>query len=429
LYYLDTESWLGLGLSLLCLALLVLFWMAEVSLANTSIGRIKRQAESGQKKAQVIDKFLSEPTSIFTAIIVVKSVILVGCIVAAAIFVASTFGSSWVTVIVAVVVGFVVIALLQCVAREVALKNPNKLALSMAMALSVITTVFSPVSSLLSLLAKAVSKLFVAKLDREIDEDESDEMRLLVDVNHEEVNLEADEKEMIRGVVGLDETLAREIMIPRIDVVAANKDSSIKEIIEVIVSTGYSRIPIYEETIDNIVGLVYAKDLLPILEQGKITKSVVEIARTPHFIPESKKVDELLHEFQQSKVHVAIVVDEYGGTAGLVTIEDLLEEIVGEIEDEYDAEEPKIDCISDVEAIMNARVSVDELKDIFGVDIEGEDYDTVGGFVFSRLGRIPSVGDVITVDGISIEILSTVGRRVKEVKITKIESNQAEETE
>jgi CBS domain containing-hemolysin-like protein len=403
--------------------------MAEVSLANTSIGRIKRQAESGQKKAQVIDKFLSEPTSIFTAIIVVKSVILVGCIVAAAIFVASTFGSSWVTVIVAVVVGFVVIALLQCVAREVALKNPNKLALSMAMALSVITTVFSPVSSLLSLLAKAVSKLFVAKLDREIDEDESDEMRLLVDVNHEEVNLEADEKEMIRGVVGLDETLAREIMIPRIDVVAANKDSSIKEIIEVIVSTGYSRIPIYEETIDNIVGLVYAKDLLPILEQGKITKSVVEIARTPHFIPESKKVDELLHEFQQSKVHVAIVVDEYGGTAGLVTIEDLLEEIVGEIEDEYDAEEPKIDCISDVEAIMNARVSVDELKDIFGVDIEGEDYDTVGGFVFSRLGRIPSVGDVITVDGISIEILSTVGRRVKEVKITKIESNQAEETE
>jgi len=426
---LDTESWLGLGLSLLCLALLVLFWMAEVSLANTSIGRIKRQAESGQKKAQVIDKFLSEPTSIFTAIIVVKSVILVGCIVAAAIFVASTFGSSWVTVIVAVVVGFVVIALLQCVAREVALKNPNKLALSMAMALSVITTVFSPVSSLLSLLAKAVSKLFVAKLDREIDEDESDEMRLLVDVNHEEVNLEADEKEMIRGVVGLDETLAREIMIPRIDVVAANKDSSIKEIIEVIVSTGYSRIPIYEETIDNIVGLVYAKDLLPILEQGKITKSVVEIARTPHFIPESKKVDELLHEFQQSKVHVAIVVDEYGGTAGLVTIEDLLEEIVGEIEDEYDAEEPKIDCISDVEAIMNARVSVDELKDIFGVDIEGEDYDTVGGFVFSRLGRIPSVGDVITVDGISIEILSTVGRRVKEVKITKIESNQAEETE
>ena len=425
----DTESWLGLGLSLLCLALLVLFWMAEVSLANTSIGRIKRQAESGQKKAQVIDKFLSEPTSIFTAIIVVKSVILVGCIVAAAIFVASTFGSSWVTVIVAVVVGFVVIALLQCVAREVALKNPNKLALSMAMALSVITTVFSPVSSLLSLLAKAVSKLFVAKLDREIDEDESDEMRLLVDVNHEEVNLEADEKEMIRGVVGLDETLAREIMIPRIDVVAANKDSSIKEIIEVIVSTGYSRIPIYEETIDNIVGLVYAKDLLPILEQGKITKSVVEIARTPHFIPESKKVDELLHEFQQSKVHVAIVVDEYGGTAGLVTIEDLLEEIVGEIEDEYDAEEPKIDCISDVEAIMNARVSVDELKDIFGVDIEGEDYDTVGGFVFSRLGRIPSVGDVITVDGISIEILSTVGRRVKEVKITKLESNQAEETE
>jgi len=278
-------------------------------------------------------------------------------------------------------------------------------------------------------LARAVSRLFGTKLDREVDENESDEMRLLVDVNHDEVSLEADEKEMIRGVVGLDETLAREIMIPRIDVIAASKESSIKEIIEIIVSTGYSRIPIYEETIDNIVGLVYAKDLLPILEKGKITGSITKIARSPHFIPESKKVDELLHEFQQSKVHVAIVVDEYGGTAGLVTIEDLLEEIVGEIEDEYDAEEPKIERISDVEAVMNARVSVDELKDSFGIDIEGEDYDTIGGFVFSQLGRIPNIGDVIKVDGMQIEVLSTVGRRVKEVKITRIADIQTEEAE
>jgi len=403
--------------------------MAEVSLANTSRGRIKRQAENGQKKAQVLDKLLSESTDIFSTLIVAKSVFFVGFIVSAAVFVVSSHGLSWADVVVAAVVGFVTVALLQSIARAIALKNPDKIALRMAGVLSVTTTTLAPVSGLLLFLARAVSRLFGTKLDREVDENESDEMRLLVDVNHDEVSLEADEKEMIRGVVGLDETLAREIMIPRIDVIAASKESSIKEIIEIIVSTGYSRIPIYEETIDNIVGLVYAKDLLPILEKGKITGSITKIARSPHFIPESKKVDELLHEFQQSKVHVAIVVDEYGGTAGLVTIEDLLEEIVGEIEDEYDAEEPKIERISDVEAVMNARVSVDELKDSFGIDIEGEDYDTIGGFVFSQLGRIPNIGDVIKVDGMQIEVLSTVGRRVKEVKITRIADIQTEEAE
>jgi len=159
----------------------------------------------------------------------------------------------------------------------------------------------------------------------------------------------------------------------------------------------------------------------------RVVKTVAEIARAPHFIPESKKVDELLHEFQQSKVHMAIVVDEYGGTAGLVTIEDLLEEIVGEIEDEYDAEEPKVERISDTEAVMNAKVSIDDFTELFGLDIEEEDFDTVGGFVFSRLGRIPNVGDIIEVDGIKIEILSTVGQRVKEVRVTKIVSNQSEE--
>jgi putative hemolysin len=165
------------------------------------------------------------------------------------------------------------------------------------------------------------------------------------------------------------------------------------------------------------------------LAAGKVVKTVAEIARVPHFIPESKKVDELLHEFQLSKVHMAIVVDEYGGTAGLVTIEDLLEEIVGEIEDEYDAEEPKVERISDTEAIMNAKVSTDDFKEMFGVDVEEEDFDTVGGFVFSRLGRIPNVGDIIEVDGIKIEILSTVGQRVKEVRVTKVVSNQSEEIE
>jgi len=420
---LDTEGGLGLGLSLLCLALLVLFWVAEVSITNASRGRIKRQAENGDKKAQVIDKLLGESTNLFSTLIVALSVVFVGFIVSAAVFVIRVYGSNWVAALVAAIVGFVVIALLRSVSRQIALKNPERIAVGLASVLSVTSTAFAPISGLLSFMAGSIARLVRTK-DKEPDEEDVDEMRLLVDENHEEVDLEEDEKEMIRAVVGLDETMTREIMVPRIDVIAANKDSSIAEIIDVIVTHGYTRVPIYEDTIDNIIGVVYAKDLLPVLGKGEVEKPITEIARVPHFVPESKKVDDLLHEFQQSKVHMAIVVDEYGGTAGLVTIEDLLEEIVGEIEDEYDAEEPKVERISDTEAIMNAKVSIDDFKDIFGVDIEGEDFDTVGGFVFSRLGRIPSVGDIIEVDGIKIEILSTVGQRVKEVRVTKTVNNQ-----
>ena len=424
----DTESWLGLGLSLLCLALLVLFWMAEVSITSASRGRIKRQAENGDKKARVLDKLLGESTSLFSTLIVALSVIFVGFVASAAVFVISVYGSNWAAALIAAIVGFVIIALLREISRQITLKNPEKIAVGLAGVLSFTSTAFAPLSALLSLASRAVSRLVRTK-DKEMGEEEVDEMRLLVDENHEEVNLEEDEKEMIRAVVGLDETMTREIMVPRIDVIAANKDSSIAEIIEIIVAHGYTRVPIYEDTIDNIVGVVYAKDLLPILGKGEVEKPITEIARLPHFVPESKKVDALLHEFQQSKVHMAIVVDEYGGTAGLVTIEDLLEEIVGEIEDEYDAEEPKIERISETEAVMNAKVSIDEFEDIFGIHVEGEDFDTVGGFVFSRLGRIPNVGDIIEEDGIRIEILSTVGQRVKEVKVTKVVINRSEESE
>jgi len=424
---LDTEGWLGLSLSLFCLVVLFLLWITEYSVTNLSKGKIKRQAENGSRKAQILDKLLGESTNLYSTLIVAISVVLIGFIASAAVFVLNAYGSNWTIALVASIVGFILIALLQGIARQIALKNPERIAIALAAVASFTSIALAPLSGFLSFVSGSVARLIPSR-EKEPDADELDEMRLLVDENNEEVDLEQDEKEMIRAVVALDETMAREIMVPRIDVVAANKDSSVAEIIELIVEHGYTRVPIYDDSIDNIVGVIYAKDLLPILAGGKEVKSLEEVARVPSFIPESKKVDELLHDFQQSKVHMAIVVDEYGGTAGLVTIEDLLEEIVGEIEDEYDAEEPKVERISRNEAVMNARVSIDEFKDLFGLDVAEEDFDTVGGFVFSRLGRIPNVGDVVEVDGIKIEILSTVGQRVKDVRVTRMAVADKEET-
>jgi CBS domain containing-hemolysin-like protein len=209
-------------------------------------------------------------------------------------------------------------------------------------------------------------------------------------------------------------------MVPRIDIEALDVSETIDDAMRLIVDKGFSRIPLYDDTIDNVVGIVYAKDLLRCVTEGR-RPSLKEVARPPYFIPESKRVDELLDELRQSKVHIAIVVDEYGGTAGLVTIEDLLEEIVGEIQDEYDREEAPIERINETEAILDARVGIETLTELFGFETDDQqDYDTVGGFVYHKLGKVPVAGDEVRVDGLTLRVLSVIGRRIKKVRARKL---------
>ncbi len=279
----------------------------------------------------------------------------------------------------------------------------------------------------LTLLLRGLTKLIVP-LDRRLSDSGAsaaeEEIRMLVDAAEEDGSLEEDEREMIHGIVEMGDRTAKEIMVPRVDVVAVEASESLREVLDRIRTRGHSRIPIYEQTIDNIVGIVYAKDLLSHMELGSLEDSARTLGRTPHFIPESKKIDELLHEMQQNKVHMAIVVDEYGGTAGLVTIEDLLEEIVGEIQDEYDVEEKTIERLSDEEAIFDARVAIHDVNETLAVALGDGEYDTIGGLVYDRLGKIPVVGDKIDLEGISITVLSTAGKRIKKVKM-RVEAETA----
>ena len=240
-----------------------------------------------------------------------------------------------------------------------------------------------------------------------------------VDEEGQAQSLEEDETQMVRSILELDKTLAREIMVPRIDIVALDATSSVTELVRTVIDAGVSRIPIYENTIDNVIGVVYAKDVLRYWGQAGDGLSLKQIARSPHFIPETKRVDELLQEFRKKRVHMAIVVDEYGGVAGLVSLEDLMEEIVGEIEDEFDIGAPQIETVSPSEVIMDAAVSIDDLNEALSLDIQGEDFDTVGGFIFDRLGKIPIPGDEIREDGFLVSVLTTTGRRIRKVKITK----------
>lgn len=215
-------------------------------------------------------------------------------------------------------------------------------------------------------------------------------------------------------------------MVPRIDMAVADIEDRIEEVATIVTERGFSRVPVFRENIDDIVGILYAKELLRAMTNGGRDRLLAEILREPFFIPESKRLDELLQEMQSRRIHMAIVVDEYGGTAGLVTIEDLLEEIVGEIEDEYDVARPAMEVISEDEVVLDAGTTTDVLKDLFDYEIESEDFDTVGGFVIHRLGRLPSVGDEVEVDGLNLRVLSMSGRRIRRLRVAKVREREPE---
>jgi CBS domain containing-hemolysin-like protein len=248
-------------------------------------------------------------------------------------------------------------------------------------------------------------------------------LRTLVDAGEEGGAIEATEKEMIVSIFELHDTVVGEIMVPRPDMVAIPVTASLSEALNVILQAGYSRIPVYEGTIDHIVGVLYAKDLLRLLRDGIREASLRELLRPPYFVPEGKRIVDLLREMQQRRVHMAIVVDEYGGVAGLVTIEDILEEIVGEIQDEFDrSEEPLVLPLDERTYLFDGRVDLEEAERVLGVSLPSEGADTLAGYVYERLGRIPAAGEVFTDQGLEFRVEEVLGRRIRKLRVRRLET-------
>ncbi len=310
----------------------------------------------------------------------------------------------------------------ELVPKQIGLAHAERVAMSTRQFIDVLGVVFGPLVGFLTWTTRRISRLFGADvaLDERIS---AEELRLIIEQGGEQGILEAEEEQMIHAIIELGDQRIHEVMVPRIAMVALPVDATMERAIDTVIEEGHSRIPVYEETIDEIVGILYAKDLLPFLRDPNGQRPPIRsLLRPPVFVPESMSVDDLLHEFQRRKVHIATVLDEYGGTAGLVTIEDLLEEIVGEIQDEYDEEEPMIVKISDDEARIDGRADVDDLGELFGVDLGLEDedeYDTVGGLIYHRIGGVPKPGDQVKVDGLTLTVESTDGRRVSKVLVVR----------
>lgn len=246
-----------------------------------------------------------------------------------------------------------------------------------------------------------------------------DELAPLIGVEATTGPIEATERAMIQGVLDLEELTVREIMVPRVDMVAVEIDTPVDELVATIVGAGHSRIPVFRESIDQIVGVLYVKDLIPYVPKEPAAIPLGKLLRRPLVVPESKRVDILLREMRRSRTHIAIVADEYGGTAGLVTIEDVIEEIVGEIVDEYDQEEPLVEPIDDRSLRVDAKMLIDEVNELLDVRLPHEEWDTVGGLVFGLTGRIPVAGEVVRFDSLEFRTERVTGRRIQKVVITK----------
>ena len=251
-----------------------------------------------------------------------------------------------------------------------------------------------------------------------------EEIKTLVDAGEESGMLEEDEKEMIYSIFEFGETLAREVMVSRVDIVALDAETLLMDAMDVIIKHNHSRVPVYQNNIDNVIGILYAKDLLKVLrEKGREAANQIklsDIVRPAAFTPESKKVDELLEDMQKRRIHMAIVIDEYGGTAGLVTIEDILEEIVGEIQDEYDqAEEALIQSVGENEWLIDARANLSDINDLLKCNIPIDESDTLGGFIYESLGKVPLPGDEVQHEDLLLKVVNVAGRRIGKIRVTR----------
>jgi putative hemolysin len=404
--------------------------MARSALVNVRKARLRQLIEEGVGSARTAERLAEDASRLLatTQLGMMLTSFFGGAVVAVvsapplADVMPSWLGAAGYPIAFVIVVFAAAMAMLifaELVPETIALQYSERLALWLARPLALIAVLAMPVVHLLVWVSNAISRLFGAPPQRGISIVTEEEIKTLVDAGEEEGVIQEEEKEMIYSIFELGDTLAREVMVPRIDVVALEVSTPMLEALDTIMEAGHSRIPVYRETIDYVEGVLYAKDLLPYLRQGRTDIPLKKILREAYFIPETKRASDLLPDLQQRRVHMAVVVDEYGGMAGLVTIEDLLEEIVGEIQDEYDTEEPFVEFVSETEYVFDARVDLDDLNRLMDIGLPTDDSDTLGGFIYTELGKVPVIGDRVAFEDINFTVESVAGRRIKKVRVKK----------
>jgi len=428
---LDTDS----SMLIFLVALLVLsaiFSSAETAFLSINKIRLRNLQEDGDKKADLVLDLLENQNRLISTLLVGNNIVNISSSALATKMATDYFGDAGVGIATGIMT-LLVLVFGEVVPKNLAAAHAEGWAMFIAPFMKVMSVILTPVVVLLTKLSDTVVRF--SKKNKEEDQTiTEDEFKILVNVGQEEGVFDESETEMINSIMEFDETYVKAIMVPRIDIVAVDVEDSINEALRLIIDGGHSRIPAYEDSIDNIVGILYAKDIFEHLDADFNELKVKALIRDAYYIPETKKVSDLLNELRLKKVHMAIILDEYGGTNGLVTIEDLIEEIIGDIQDEYDVEEDLIVMHSDNQLMADARAPIGDVEEAFDVELDEEiledsEADTIGGLAFEHLGGIPEVDDEVTVGRFLIRIVNVSGRRITKVEVTLLPPEEDEDEE
>jgi CBS domain containing-hemolysin-like protein len=415
---------------LLAAAVTLILLAASCATASDALLRVSRAGAKELARAPATAKtplqaVLSEVPRYLSVLLLARVAAQVSAIVLVAFVFLRWIGSDWraflVTAVIMTIVIYVADGLLP---RAIGRRSPVRVASAAAAVLRPVIGLLGPLPALLA----GGGLLSRPGAGRDGSSGSEEDLRGLVDLLEQRQVIQPDERAMIHSVFELGDTIVREVMVPRTDMVFVERDKTLRQALSLALRSGFSRIPVVGENLDDVVGIAYLKDIVTRSyehREGESVEKVSSIMRPATFVPESKPIDELLREMQARQIHLAIVIDEYGGTAGLVTIEDILEEIVGEIADEYDKEEPPVEWLGEDRARVTARLPVEELAELFGVVIEAEDVETVGGLLAQQLGRVPIAGSVATVAGLRLTAESLAGRRNRIGTVTVERTEQA----
>ena len=419
-------------LILLLIAANGFFAISEIALVAARKSKIRQLAEAGDKKAQVAQRLQEDP-NLFLATVQI-GITLVGTLAAVvggarivkvlqALF--NQVSVEWIqkeseTIAIGVVV--IAISYLSLVIGElfpkyIAILHPEKVATSIAVPVSILYKLSKIFVNLLTASSRGLARLFGVKSNPETAFVSEEEVKFIIQEGAEKGVFEKHEEEFIGSIFEFTDKLARHVMTPRLDIVGVDLGTPQERLLQIIMEEGYSRIPVYQGNIDNVVGIIHSRDIINLLTQKELI-ILSDIIRQPYFVPDSKKISEILREFQKKKIHIAIVLDEFGGTAGLITLEDIVEEIVGEILDEYDIEEAKeVDFLPDGSALVKATIQIEDFNRIFKTDLPEKPWDTLGGLITNSIERIPALDEKIHLFGMDFVIHQKSGHRLEKIKV------------
>ena len=392
------------------------FSASEVALATVNKLRIRTLADDDVRGAKIVSKLIEEPVKMMNAILIGKNVVKLTASAIATLMAREHFGNQWIGLTIGIMI-LIFLIFSDIIPKSISTIYAEKISLNVAGLIYLLTTLLTPITYIVNKFCVGVLLLMKIDPKAKLSSITEDELRTMLDYSHDEGIIESEERRMITNVVDFGDSLAKDVMVPRIDMAFADVDYTYDELVQAFADDKYTRMPVYSDTRDNVIGIVNLKDVF-FFNGDTANFNIIDIIREPYFTYEYKKTSELLIEMRRNSISLAIVLDEYGATVGLITIEDLLEEIVGEIRDEYDDDEQdSIQPVSDYEFIVDGNTKLDDINEVLGLNLESDDYDSIAGHIIYLLDHLPEEGETVTDNKVIFTVASVDKNRVDKVHI------------